>query len=502
MKLGHPRAAATSARRSCSSSTTSVRSSRPAPGSASRSPAWRCATCRGACRRAGPRGAHPRRRRGRQRPRRRRRGRGHRRHRAGPRADPRRAVRTASRWSRPTRSCWPTSAPSCSTRPRPPGSTCSSRRRSAGASPSSGRCASRWSVSRITRVIGIVNGTTNFILTRMTEEGVGYAEALAEAQSLGYAERDPTADVEGFDAGAKAAIMASIAFGVRRSWPATCTTRASRASPPPTSTSPPASATSSSCWPSASRSRRRRARDRGARPSGDGARHPPAGRRPRQLQRGVRRGRRGRRPHVLRARGRRRRPPRRPCSATSSTPRSTSARGPTPASATLGRGGHPPDRRAVVAPSTSTSRSSTGPACCARWPRCSSEHAVSIRSMEQEGLGEGARIIFITHVAREADVQATLRDLRGLDVVAPRRQRAAGHRRRRRRPDARSRPCSTSAPAGRPPSWGSATSLLDRARPRRRPLRARGVAHAARRRRPRRLRRGRGRRSCGPFVEG
>jgi homoserine dehydrogenase len=68
---------------------------------------------------------------------------------------------------------------------------------------------------RIKRVIGIVNGTTNYILTRMTEEGVSYGDALAEAQSLGYAERDPTADVEGFDAGAKAAIIASIAFGAR-----------------------------------------------------------------------------------------------------------------------------------------------------------------------------------------------------------------------------------------------------------------------------------------------
>jgi homoserine dehydrogenase len=68
---------------------------------------------------------------------------------------------------------------------------------------------------RITRVMGIVNGTTNFILTRMTEEGADYADALAEAQRLGYAERDPTADVEGYDAGAKAAIIASIAFGTR-----------------------------------------------------------------------------------------------------------------------------------------------------------------------------------------------------------------------------------------------------------------------------------------------
>jgi homoserine dehydrogenase len=68
---------------------------------------------------------------------------------------------------------------------------------------------------RIDRVMGIVNGTTNYILTRMTEEGVSYGEALGEAQSLGYAERDPTADVEGHDAAAKAAIIASIAFGCR-----------------------------------------------------------------------------------------------------------------------------------------------------------------------------------------------------------------------------------------------------------------------------------------------
>jgi homoserine dehydrogenase len=67
----------------------------------------------------------------------------------------------------------------------------------------------------IKRVIGIVNGTTNFILTKMTEDGADYGVALAEAQALGFAERDPTADVEGFDAGAKAAIIATIAFGVK-----------------------------------------------------------------------------------------------------------------------------------------------------------------------------------------------------------------------------------------------------------------------------------------------
>jgi homoserine dehydrogenase len=66
---------------------------------------------------------------------------------------------------------------------------------------------------QIVRVMGIVNGTTNFILTRMEEEGVDFADALAEAQRLGLAERDPTADVEGHDAAAKAAILAALAFG-------------------------------------------------------------------------------------------------------------------------------------------------------------------------------------------------------------------------------------------------------------------------------------------------
>jgi homoserine dehydrogenase len=66
---------------------------------------------------------------------------------------------------------------------------------------------------QILRVMGIVNGTTNFILTRMEEDGVDFEDAVAEAQGLGLAERDPTADVEGHDAAAKAAILAALAFG-------------------------------------------------------------------------------------------------------------------------------------------------------------------------------------------------------------------------------------------------------------------------------------------------
>jgi homoserine dehydrogenase len=68
---------------------------------------------------------------------------------------------------------------------------------------------------RITRVTGIVNGTTNFILSNMDSSGASFHDALEEATSLGYAEADPTADVEGFDAAAKAAILASLAFHTR-----------------------------------------------------------------------------------------------------------------------------------------------------------------------------------------------------------------------------------------------------------------------------------------------
>jgi homoserine dehydrogenase len=68
---------------------------------------------------------------------------------------------------------------------------------------------------QITRVTGIVNGTTNFILSAMDATGAGFAEALEQATALGYAEADPTADIEGFDAAAKAAILASLAFHTR-----------------------------------------------------------------------------------------------------------------------------------------------------------------------------------------------------------------------------------------------------------------------------------------------
>lgn len=69
--------------------------------------------------------------------------------------------------------------------------------------------------NRISQIIGIINGTTNYMLTKMTEEGSGFDEVLREAQAKGYAEADPTADIEGYDAARKLAILASIAFNSR-----------------------------------------------------------------------------------------------------------------------------------------------------------------------------------------------------------------------------------------------------------------------------------------------
>lgn len=69
--------------------------------------------------------------------------------------------------------------------------------------------------NEISKIMGILNGTTNYILTKMTNEGMDYTDALTEATALGYAEADPTADVEGYDAGRKIAILATIAFHSR-----------------------------------------------------------------------------------------------------------------------------------------------------------------------------------------------------------------------------------------------------------------------------------------------
>ena len=126
-----------------------------------------------------------------------------------------RAARAARAWSPRTRRCSPRTARRCTTRPREAGVDLYYEAAVAGAIPLLRPLRESLAGDRITRVIGIVNGTTNFILSRMDATGAGFDEALAEATALGYAEADPTADVDGFDAAAKAAILAGLAFHTR-----------------------------------------------------------------------------------------------------------------------------------------------------------------------------------------------------------------------------------------------------------------------------------------------
>ncbi|MGE3620759.1 MAG: homoserine dehydrogenase [Acidimicrobiia bacterium] len=264
---------------------------------------------------------------------------------------------------------------------------------------------------RITRVMGIVNGTTNFILTRMSDHGATYADALAEAQSLGYAERDPTADVEGHDAGAKAAIIASIAFGAR------------------VVAGDVHHEGISSITPADIGFARRMGYvikllavaesvdgEIGVRvhPAMVPAAHPLAAVRDSFNAVFVEGAAVGDLMFFGRGAG----------------------GGPT-ASAVLGdlidaavnlrKGAHGSVGqlgKARIRPLDELRSAyylnlevADRPGVLAQVAGIFADHQVSIRSMEQEGLGEEARLIFITHLAREADVQATLRDLRDLDSV-------------------------------------------------------------------------------------
>ena len=111
--------------------------------------------------------------------------------------------------------------------------------------------------NRIEWIAGIINGTSNFILSEMRDKGLGFGEVLKEAQARGYAEADPTFDIEGVDAAHKLTILSAIAFGIPMQFDKASTPRASRSSRARTSTTPRSSATGSSC--SASRRARRRA---------------------------------------------------------------------------------------------------------------------------------------------------------------------------------------------------------------------------------------------------
>ncbi len=269
---------------------------------------------------------------------------------------------------------------------------------------------------RIVRVMGIVNGTTNYMLTSMSEEGCDYQVALSEAQALGYAEPDPTADVEGFDARAKAAILAGIAFDAdvvasdvytegitaigapdiafahKLGYVVKLLAVAERVSDGPT----PAVAVR--VHPAMVPREHPLASVRGAFNAvfveGDTA-------------------------GELMVYGR-------------------GAGGMATASAVLGdvvaaahhrreetRGRAVRRERVEIRPISGlrtqyylTLDVKDQPGVLAAVARVFGEHHVSIRSMEQIGLGGGARLVFITHTALEADVQATLTSLGELDVVA------------------------------------------------------------------------------------
>ncbi len=267
----------------------------------------------------------------------------------------------------------------------------------------------------IDRVMGIVNGTTNYILTKMTESGATYLDALAEAQQLGYAEADPTADVEGYDAGAKIAIIAMIAFGAQvvagdvhhegiSSITAADIAVAGRLG--------------------------YRIKLLGVAEQVDGADGPEIAVRVH--------------PAMV--------PAQHPLAAVRDSFNAVFIQGAAVGDLMLygrGAGGFPTAsavlgdvidaaanlRQGMHAPIGSFARArirsideltsayylsmdvADRPGVLARVADVFGRHGVSIRSMEQEGLGTEARLIFITHVATERDLQTTLHELRELDVV-------------------------------------------------------------------------------------
>ena len=264
---------------------------------------------------------------------------------------------------------------------------------------------------RITRVMGIVNGTTNYILTRMSEDGASYDEALGEAQRLGYAERDPTADVEGLDAAAKAAIVASIAFGTR-------VVAGDVHREGITSVSGDDIAVAGRLgYVVKLLAVAERAGDEVAvrvHPAMVPASHPLASVRGSFNAVFIE----GEAVGELMLYGR----------GAGGTPTASAVLGDlVDAAHNLRAGGSGRTSaldRAGVRPIDELSSEYylnldvvDRPGVLAKVATVFGEHGVSIRSMEQEGLDEKARLVFITHTAREADVQATIRDLRRLDAV-------------------------------------------------------------------------------------
>ena len=267
----------------------------------------------------------------------------------------------------------------------------------------------------IARVIGIVNGTTNFILTRMAEESMPYEEALAEAQRLGYAEADPTADVDGFDAAAKAAIIASLAFGV-------CVTTNDVYREGISSITPEDiqfAARLDHCIKLLAIAERKDADDRtiiGVRvhPAMVPLEHPLASVRDSFNAVFVEGDAAGELMFYGRGAGGR--------------PTASAVLGDLVDAAENLRRGHGATigelRPPVIAPMEELETAyylevevEDRPGVLSQVASIFGEHAVSIRSMEQEGLDAEARLIFITHAARERDLQATLAGLAGLEAV-------------------------------------------------------------------------------------
>ena len=263
----------------------------------------------------------------------------------------------------------------------------------------------------ITRIMGIVNGTTNFILTRMTEDGTSYADALTEAQRLGYAEPDPTADVEGFDAGAKVAIIASVAFGVGVALDDVYCEGISKITATDIAFAKRLGYVIKLLGIAEQSDGQVAVR---VHPAMVPATHPLASVRDSfnavfiegdavdQL--------------MLYGRG------------AGALPTSSALLGDLIDAAhnlSIGGTGRAPQLAPAKLRSVDDLRSqyylaldvADEPGVLAAVAGVLGNHGVSIQSMEQQGLGDEARLVFITHVAREADVQATLAELRNLDAV-------------------------------------------------------------------------------------
>ena len=151
-------------------------------------------------------------------------------------------------WSRPTRRCWPSTGPKIFAQARAAGRAVAFEGSVGGGIPIVQALGFALAANQVQSLAAIVNGTCNFILTRMTSEGLSYEEALRQAQQLGYAEADPTLDVDGTDTAHKLAILAQLAFETERPARRRSRARESIACTWPTSSTPASWATPSSCW--------------------------------------------------------------------------------------------------------------------------------------------------------------------------------------------------------------------------------------------------------------